>query len=178
MRRTHAWTLLALLFAPGRCDVVRFPVEVAQDGTTVDFEHAADGDAAMEAIDFCVTHMPTVDTSKCSMGIIDQLSTIMQGRVKSMNTLPGLTFQVANADGQVVQFIHEEGKNPSVEARKFCRTHFKGTSPTECIESMLINMQKALQEASQAESEDASEAEPKRPDTRPGWSKKYTEFAL
>lgn len=61
-------------------------------------------------------------------------------------TLPGLTFTVTDPHGEQVRFVHEEGQNPADESRDFCQNNFPEAPETECVEAMLANAQKALEE--------------------------------
>ena len=132
------------------CADVRFPIVVAQDGTQIDFVHVDGGDAAREAIEFCARHMPTVDAATCATGIVEQLAEYAEARTKSRAALPGLSFQVANAAGEKVEFSHAEGADPAEEARLFCGVHFAASDPGSCVEAMLLNMQRAYEEAADA----------------------------
>ena len=118
---------------------------VAQDGT-VDWPSTGGARAASSS----ARHMPTVDAATCATGIVEQLAEYAEARTKSRAALPGLSFQVANAAGEKVEFSHAEGADPAEEARLFCGAHFAASDPGSCVEAMLLNMQRAYEEAADA----------------------------
>lgn len=55
-----------------------------------------------------------------------------------------MKFSVNDPSGQEIEFVHEEGANPRDESRHFCRLHFSQADEAECIEAMLSNAARAL----------------------------------
>ena len=55
-----------------------------------------------------------------------------------------MKFTVNDPDGNVQTFVHEEGADPRDESRDFCRAHFPQADENGCIEAMLSNAARAL----------------------------------
>ena len=140
---------LLLLAMAARCQeeqVIKLPVQVDQKGKQIYFVTNADSDVLEEALEFCHAHLPTVDAVSCAEQLESQVALLREERKKAAQRLPGLKFTVNNAAGETIQFIHEEGADPADEARHFCREHFEGVDESQCIEAMLENAKRALDE--------------------------------
>ena len=126
--------------------VIKLPIEVDQNGKTVDFETDDESDVELEAFAFCNKYLPKMPEFECIEKLVAQVETIRGERKKAMEALPGLPFTVNDPSGNIVRFVHEEGANPAVESRAFCAEHFPDADAIECVEAMLANAAKALDE--------------------------------
>ncbi len=97
---------------------------------------------------FCATHLPSVDPEECKQQLIAQAATLQSLRDEAQHNLPGLSFDVQNAQGETIRFVHMEGHNPANEAAEFCSEHFGSVPLRDCVHHMLQNAQKAFEEAS------------------------------
>lgn len=152
--------LLSLLARHAADDTIRIPIQVDQAGRTVDFASAADADVAAEAAAFCVEHLPMAPRDECATNLVEQVRILRGVRAKAAGTLPGLSFNVQDENGQQVKFTHVEGQNPAEEVHEFCEAHFPSIDSDSCAEAMLKNAQKALDEANaEHEARQAEKAE-------------------
>ena len=142
---TVAWLALACSEHPAS-DVIKLPVQVDQQGTTKYFATDASSDVYFEARKFCETHLHTINTEECVNNLVNQVTILHKERLEAMTALPGITFTVNDANGNTIRFVHEEGANPQDEARAFCLDHFANVPEHECIEAMLENAKRALEE--------------------------------
>ena len=127
-------------------NVIKLPVQVDQQGKSIYFVTDADSDVAAEAVEFCRVHLPTVDTADCAANLEQQVKLLRHERAKAQSQLPGLTFTVNNEQGEELRFTHEEGADPAYEAKLFCLEHFGGVPEKDCVEHMLQNAKRALDE--------------------------------
>ena len=146
-----ALLLCAAREAVAQKDSIKIPVQVDQAGKSIYFVTDATSDVAAEAARFCRAHLPGTELTECADKLAMQVETVRQLRLENQQALPGLSFTVRNPDGELLQFVHEEGANPLDEASEFCRLHFARVSEDECVQAMLQNAQKALEEALQKE---------------------------
>ena len=146
---------LLLLFLAGTCcslalgREVRIPIQVSQDGTTVDFiADPAKDDLADAVIRFCARHLKLMDTAECSETLLTQVTTLEQARAEAQNNLPSVSFSVRTGGekGEEVRFAHVRGSDPAQEAEQFCALHFSQAPSAACVNQMLENMQRALEE--------------------------------
>ena len=127
---------------------LKIPVEVDRAGKQIYFVTDSDSNVALEAARFCAAHFKKrVDLEECASKLEDQVDTIRKLRREAQNNLPGISFTVANRLGKSLKFVHEEGANPGDEARAFCAEHFAEVPESECVDAMLQNAKKALDEA-------------------------------
>ena len=166
-RREHASALLGMERAPLRCsrvllsfilltaktatvcgaeNVIRLPVQVDQSGKTIYFVTDADSDIEEEAARFCAAHLRTVNQDECVGNLVAQVGSIRKARQEAAHELPGLTFTVNNHAGETITFVHEEGADPAAEAKVFCAEHFSQVAESDCVEAMLRNAARALEE--------------------------------
>lgn len=127
-------------------DEVSVPVEVDQQGTTIQFTVAGDTDGYYEALEFCAAHLKTLDTDKCAHSLLNKVSILRKQRIEAIQELPGITFTVNDAKGNTLRFIHNEGANPANEAKAFCLDHFANVPERECVDAMMQNAKRALDE--------------------------------
>ena len=135
-----------MLSAVAAADTIKIPVEVDQQGKTKYFVTDSESVVPNEARQFCAAHLPGMPQSECVDRLVEQVSAIRKMRSEAQQSLPGITFTVNNAQGVAVKFIHEEGNDPSEEARDFCAEHFPNAPMDQCVEAMLANAGKALDE--------------------------------
>ena len=127
-------------------DDIRIPIQVDQQGKTIQFVVFADSNVMLEASKFCHAHLGGMDAEECQDLLIKQVEHIRSARQESQYALPGIKFSVQTNSGKTVQFVHEEGANPSEEARDFCQIHFPKAPEDQCVETMISHAQKALEE--------------------------------
>ena len=151
--------LLASPVASNGPDTIKLPVEVDQQGKTIYFVTDATSDVMAEAGTFCGAHLPNAPLAECVEKLVEQVATVRKLRHDATLSLPGITFTVNKANGVAVKFVHEEGANPADEAREFCQLHFPGADEGKCVEAMLQNAAKALDEVNARYSKEASKKE-------------------
>ncbi len=140
-------TILTLLTTAATGRVTRMPVEVAQDGTIVHYLYDPEhDDIAASVINFCQTHLPSMNIEECSKSLLHQVQKFEKLKEESREALPSITFSV-QAGQDKVRFAHVRGNDPAIEAASFCNLHFPESASTLCIDEMLKNMERALQEA-------------------------------
>tara|TARA_B110001452_G_C14926527_1_gene323995 strand:- start:51 stop:533 length:483 start_codon:yes stop_codon:yes gene_type:complete len=143
--RLLALTLCSVAFA---ADTIKLPVQVDQQGATIPFVTDAGDDVLLEAKRFCAKHMSGMpDQEECAATLAAQVDTVRDLRTAAQDSLPGLSFTVRNDAGEEVRFSHEEGANPAVEAEAFCELHYSAVPLNDCVQAMLQNAQRALEEA-------------------------------
>jgi CYTH domain-containing protein len=143
------WTCVLLASAVAADDTIRIPIQVDQQGKTINFVINEQSHVELEARRFCSAHLPGMDEDECLKALLSQVETVRKVRHESQMQLPGIKFDVQNFRGDKVTFMHEEGANPNTEAREFCQLHFAGVPEDECVEAMLQNAQRALEEIKQ-----------------------------
>ena len=150
MARRLALCLLLLISARTAAaeeeDVLKLPIEVDQQGKTIYFVTNARSDVIAEAATFCAAHLRGMPADDCVTKLVEQVNAVRKLRAESALSLPGLTFTVTDPYGQVQRFTHEEYADPSEESRLFCRRHFPDADESECVQAMLQNAQRALEE--------------------------------
>ena len=144
MSLRHLFVGLIVAFASADDDVIRLPVEVDQQGKKVYFVVRKDSDVMLEALRFCKAPLPSLDKNECMSNLIQQVATIRNLRQEAAASIPGMKFTVNDADGNEQTFVHEEGADPREESREFCTTHYPQANEDECIEAMLSNAARAL----------------------------------
>ena len=127
-------------------DAIRIPIQVDQQGKTINFVIHEGSNVELEASRFCSAHLRGMDEGECQEALLSQVRTLRKVRHDAQMQLPGIKFDVQNHRGESVTFIHEEGANPNAEAREFCQLHFAGVPEDECVEAMLRNAARALDE--------------------------------
>lgn len=143
-------TLLLLASALAAAeDTIKIPIEVDQKGKSIYFVTDADSNVLQEAVQFCMAHLPGMPQEDCASKLVEQVATVRSLREEAQAKIPGITFTVRDLQGQEHRFVHDEGANPRHEARAFCQLHFATVSEPECVEAMLSNAQKALEEVGQ-----------------------------
>lgn len=140
------WLLCASHACAQEEDIIKLPVEVDQQGKTIYFVTHAASDVAADALTFCSAHLPTLDAADCASNLEGQVALLRKERAAAAAQLPGLSFTVNNAAGETIKFVHEEGASPADEARHFCREHFEDVDESSCIDAMLQNAKRALDE--------------------------------
>merc|ERR1711968_313146 len=138
--------VFGFVLASAQSNVLKIPVTVDQQGKSIYFVTDEDSDVLAEANRFCSAHLPTVDADECAANLYSQVAILRKERAEAQFALPGLTFTVNNANGETVRFVHEEGANPADEARAFCQEHFPSAPESDCVEAMLQNAKRALDE--------------------------------
>ena len=144
--RTAALLAMLLLSLSEAEDTIRLPVEVDQQGTTVPFVTDASSDLPTEAEKFCAAHLRLMPKAECIANLIEQVNAIRKVRTEAAMSLPGLTFTVNDPYGATQRFVHEEFADPAQESLEFCRQHFPDAEERACVEAMLANAQRALEE--------------------------------
>ena len=85
----------SILFRGAGARETRFPIQVAQDGTAVEFVYdSAKDDLAASVINFCAKHLPGADVKDCSENLLDQVGAYDDFREESLQQLPSLSFAV------------------------------------------------------------------------------------
>lgn len=125
---------------------IKLPVEVDQSGKSIYFVTDASSDVVAEAALFCQTHLPAAPSNDCIAKLVEQVATIRKMRQDAAQQLPGITFTVNDPYGNAQRFVHEEGADAADEARAFCAEHFPQTDEGKCVEAMLQNAARALDE--------------------------------
>jgi hypothetical protein len=148
----------SILFRGAGARETRFPIQVAQDGTAVEFVYdSAKDDLAASVINFCAKHLPGADVKDCSENLLDQVGAYDDFREESLQLLPSLSFAVnTGAAGQQekkeeLRFAHVVGNNPADEAEAFCGLHFPLAPLQACVNQMLENMEQAMHEVADHE---------------------------
>ena len=78
--------------------------------------------------------------------MLQATETLARLRLRAQKDLPGISFMVGTPEGEV-RFDHESGENPINEAGAFCKRYFQDTPRSKCVEAMLVNAEKAMEEA-------------------------------
>ena len=123
---------------------IKIPIQVDQQGKQIYFVVHKDSDVTLEALRFCKAHLPTVDRNECISHLMQQVATVRDLRQEAIDKLPGMRFTVNDPSGKAQEFVHSEGADPREESRSFCQEHFPQANEGECIEAMLSNAARAL----------------------------------
>ena len=83
-------TILTLLTTAATGRVTRMPVEVAQDGTIVHYLYDPEhDDIAASVINFCQTHLPSMNIEECSKSLLNQVQKFKQGKIRCVLHMSG-----------------------------------------------------------------------------------------
>lgn len=143
------WLALGLMSfhgAEAADGTIKLPVEVDQSGKSIYFVVNDHSDVVAEAERFCAAHLSASPRDDCVSKLAKEVYNIRKMREDAANSLPGITFTVNDPQGVSRRFVHEEGANPATEAATFCAEYFPQADESKCVEAMLQNAAKALDE--------------------------------
>ena len=143
------WLALGLLSfhgAEAADGTIKLPVEVDQSGKSIYFVVNDHSDVVAEAERFCAAHLSASPRDDCVSKLAKEVDNIREMREDAANSLPGITFTVNDPQGVSRRFVHEEGANPATEAATFCAEYFPQADESKCVEAILQNAAKALDE--------------------------------
>ena len=141
--------LCFLLLSPTAAeDELKIPIEVDQQGKQIYFVTDATSDVFVEAAKFCAAHLRGMPANECRQKLVAEVEGVRKQRREAALSMPALTFTVQDPHGDTQRFFHEEYADPAEESRAFCRKHFDFPEVDEsaCVEAMLQNAQRALEE--------------------------------
>ena len=92
MRRSCLALSLALALSHGAEDVIKIPVQIDQEGTTMDFVTDSDSDVYTEALRFCRRNVPIVPKfNECANKLLQQVEALRRERREAIDALPDIT---------------------------------------------------------------------------------------
>ena len=141
------WFILCFGMLVVADNTLKIPIQVDKSGKTMYFVTNSDSNVQAEALRFCLVYLPANSKDECVKNLVEQVSILREARSAAQENLPGISFSIQNAYGDIIRFTHEQGENPKDEAAAFCAEHFPDAPTVKCTQAMLENAAKALDEA-------------------------------